>query len=144
MAHQRRARRGKAAKSFSSLEEHFVIYSDKHLGAAERAIERLEKTGTSKQAYLRAATDNERLVISNSSAGTHGGESMPKYPKRLSPNDKRGIIQRRGNKSDKTGRKHPTGRLEIHHKDRKPANNEPSNLRVLTKKEHDDLHARGR
>jgi hypothetical protein len=30
--------------------------------------------------------------------------------------------------------------LVIHHKDRNPDNNDPRNLRVLTKKEHDELH----
>ena len=64
---------------------------------------------------------------------------MPKYPKDLSPEDKREIIQRRGGDSDKSGKK---GDLEIHHKDRNPKHNEPDNLSVLTKKEHRDLHER--
>ena len=52
------------------------------------------------------------------------------------------IITRRGTKSDKTGKKSRIDALEIHHKDRNPNNNDPRNLRVLTKKEHDDLHSR--
>ena len=51
------------------------------------------------------------------------------------------IIRRRGTKSDKTGKKSRIDALEIHHKDRNPHNNDPHNLRVLTKKEHDELHA---
>lgn len=64
---------------------------------------------------------------------------MPKRPKRLSPADKAEIIQRRGGDSDKSGKRR---NLEIHHKDRNPGNNDPRNLRVLTAKEHRDLHAR--
>ena len=52
------------------------------------------------------------------------------------------IIRRRGTKSDKTGNKSRIDSLEIHHKDRNPHNNDPRNLRVLTKKEHHDLHSR--
>lgn len=64
---------------------------------------------------------------------------MAKYPKDLSPQDKREIIRRRGGDSDKSGKK---GDLEIHHKDRNPRHNDPSNLRVLTGKEHRDVHKR--
>jgi hypothetical protein len=60
----------------------------------------------------------------------------------LSKKEKEEIIRRRGTKSNKTGKKSRIDRLEIHHKDRDPHNNDPSNLRVLTKKEHDDLHKR--
>ena len=66
----------------------------------------------------------------------------PKRPKRLSSNQKNEIIQRRGSKSDKTGKRHRPDNLEIHHKDRNPGNNDPDNLRVLTPKEHDSLHGR--
>ena len=52
------------------------------------------------------------------------------------------IIRRRGTKSDKTGKKSRIDNLEIHHKDRNINNNDTENLRVLTKKEHDDLHKR--
>jgi hypothetical protein len=52
------------------------------------------------------------------------------------------IIRRRGCKSDKDGKVHWIKNLEIHHKDRDPHNNDPRNLRVLTKQEHDDLHRR--
>ncbi|GAG51972.1 unnamed protein product [marine sediment metagenome] len=65
--------------------------------------------------------------------------AMPKYPKNLSPEDTKEVIRRRGGDSDKSGKK---GDLEIHHRDRNPRNNDPRNLRVLTKKEHRDLHAR--
>lgn len=57
---------------------------------------------------------------------------MPK----LTPNQRKEIIERHGNKSDKTGQKHRIENLEIHHKDRNPENNDPKNLRVLTEKEH--------
>lgn len=57
----------------------------------------------------------------------------------LSEQDKREIIRRRGGDSDKSGKR---GDLEIHHKDRNPHNNDPDNLRVLTPKEHRDLHKR--
>lgn len=63
------------------------------------------------------------------------------YPTRLSPKQKDEIINRRGGRSDKSGK---TRNLEIHHKDRNPRNNDPGNIRVLTEKEHDDLHARNR
>ncbi len=52
------------------------------------------------------------------------------------------IIRRRGTKSDKTGKKSRIDHLEIHHKDRNPNNNDPTNLRVLTTKEHQELHDR--
>ena len=54
------------------------------------------------------------------------------------------IIRRRGTKSDKTGKKSRIDSLEIHHMDRDPENNDPRNLRVLTKKEHDELHSRAK
>ena len=54
------------------------------------------------------------------------------------------IIRRRGSKSDKTGKKHPISNLEIHHTNRNPKNNDPKNLKVLTRKEHDDLHKRAK
>ena len=52
------------------------------------------------------------------------------------------IIRRRGSKSDGDGKVHRISNLEIHHKDRNPNNNDPKNLRVLTKKEHDELHSK--
>lgn len=52
------------------------------------------------------------------------------------------IIRRRGNISNGDGQKHPITNLVIHHKDRNPENNDPQNLRVLTPKEHRDLHRR--
>jgi hypothetical protein len=61
---------------------------------------------------------------------------------KLTPSQREEIIRRRGTKSDKTGKKSRIDNLEIHHKDRNPNNNDPKNLRVLTKKEHDDLHSR--
>ena len=64
----------------------------------------------------------------------------PKRPKRLSSRQKIEIIQRRGSKSDKTGKRYRPDNLEIHHKDRNPGNNNPDNLTVLTPKEHDTLH----
>jgi len=60
----------------------------------------------------------------------------------LSSKQKEEIIRRRGTKSDKTGNKGRIDRLIIHHKDRDPHNNDPTNLRVLTVKEHQELHAR--
>lgn len=60
----------------------------------------------------------------------------------LTSEQKEEIIRRRGTKSDKTGKKGRIDRLVIHHKDRNPNNNDPRNLRVLTIKEHQELHER--
>lgn len=60
----------------------------------------------------------------------------------LTPSQREEIIRRRGTKSDKTGKKSRIDYLEIHHKDRNTKNNDPQNLRVLTIKEHDELHSR--
>jgi len=51
------------------------------------------------------------------------------------------IIRRRGCKSDKDRERHRISNLVIHHKDRNSENNDPRNLRVLTEKEHQVLHA---
>jgi hypothetical protein len=61
---------------------------------------------------------------------------------RLTSAEKEEIIRRRGYRSDGDGQVHRISNLEIHHKDRNPENNDPRNLRVLTKKEHDELHER--
>ena len=61
---------------------------------------------------------------------------------KLTSKQREEIIRRRGTKSDKTGNKSRIDNLEIHHMDRNTNNNDPRNLRVLTKKEHDDLHKR--
>ncbi len=63
---------------------------------------------------------------------------------KLTPPKREEIIRRRGNISDGDGQKHPITNLVIHHKDRNPENNDPRNLRVLTPKEHRDLHGRSR
>ena len=60
----------------------------------------------------------------------------------LTPSEREEIIRRRGCKSDSDGEVHRISNLEIHHRDRNPKNNDPRNLRVLTEKEHDDLHRR--
>jgi hypothetical protein len=60
----------------------------------------------------------------------------------LTPKQREEIIRRRGNISDKDKEKHPISNLEIHHKNRNTLDNDPKNLRVLTKKEHEDLHKR--
>lgn len=60
----------------------------------------------------------------------------------LTPSEKEEIIARRGNRCDRDGKIHRTSSLEIHHKDRNPDNNDPSNLRVLCKRHHDELHSR--
>lgn len=62
----------------------------------------------------------------------------------LTSDERIAIIRRRGGKSDKTGDKHRVSTLQIHHKDRNPDNNDPRNLRVLTKKEHQELHRRAK
>lgn len=62
----------------------------------------------------------------------------------LSKDERENIIRRRGTKSDKTGNKGRIDYLEIHHKDRNPNNNDPENLRVLTTKEHQELHKRSK
>jgi len=61
---------------------------------------------------------------------------------RLPTSEKETIIRRRGCKSDGDGKVHRISNLEIQHKDRNPENNDARNLRVLTKKEHDDIHRR--
>ena len=61
---------------------------------------------------------------------------------KLSSNKRQEILDRRGHISDGDGKKHRGSNLEIHHTDRNTDNNDPSNLRVLTKDEHDDLHSR--
>jgi len=61
---------------------------------------------------------------------------------KLTPSAREEIVRRRGCRSDKDGEVHRISNLEIHHKDRNPDNNDPRNLRVLTKKEHDELHGR--
>lgn len=60
----------------------------------------------------------------------------------LSSDEKEKIIRRRGSISDGDKKKHPINTLVIHHKDRNPHNNDPSNLRMLTEKEHQELHKR--
>ncbi len=60
----------------------------------------------------------------------------------LTEDEKKEIIKRRHNVSDGDGKQHDTRSLEIHHKDRNTNNNDPQNLRVLTKQEHKDLHKR--
>jgi hypothetical protein len=60
----------------------------------------------------------------------------------LSEDDKKEIIKRRHNISDGDKKEHDTRSLEIHHKDRNPQNNDPQNLRVLTRREHQELHKR--
>jgi hypothetical protein len=59
---------------------------------------------------------------------------------RPSSSEREKIIRGRGCVSDGDGKKHRITNLEIHHRDRNPDNNNPRNLRVLTKKEHQDLH----
>ena len=61
---------------------------------------------------------------------------------RLTAEQREEIIRRRGCKSDGDGQVHRINNLEIHHKNRNPNDNDPRNLRVLTKKEHDALHGR--
>lgn len=60
----------------------------------------------------------------------------------LTPSEREAVIRRRGCRSDKDGKVHRISNLEIHHKNRNRENNDPRNLRVLTEKEHDDLHRR--
>jgi hypothetical protein len=59
---------------------------------------------------------------------------------RPSPSERDAMIRRRGCVSDGDGKVHHISNLDIHHKDRNPNNNAPQNLRVLTKKEHTELH----
>ena len=62
----------------------------------------------------------------------------------LTPAQREAIIRRRDNVSDGDKQKHPISNLIIHHKDRNPEHNAPTNLRVLTPKEHQKLHARAK
>jgi hypothetical protein len=61
----------------------------------------------------------------------------------LTEAEKKEIIKRRHNISDGDGKEHDIRSLEIHHKDRNPHNNDPQNLRVLTKREHKDINKKG-
>ncbi len=61
---------------------------------------------------------------------------------KLTSEEREEIIRRRGCRSDGDGKVHHINNLEIHHKDRHPTNNDPRNLRVLTVREHDELHKR--
>jgi len=58
----------------------------------------------------------------------------------LTSEQKEEIFRRRGYKSDSDGKKHRKSNLVIHHKDRNPNNNNPSNIRILTIGEHQELH----
>jgi len=60
----------------------------------------------------------------------------------LTPSQREEILRRRHYKSDGDGEVHRASNLDIHHKDRNPKNNDPGNLRVLTKKEHQELHSK--
>ena len=60
----------------------------------------------------------------------------------LTPTQRLAIIKRRDYRDDITKQKHPAKVLDIHHKNRKRSDNEPRNLRVLTRKQHQDLHKR--
>ena len=60
----------------------------------------------------------------------------------LTPSQKEEILRRRHYRSNGDGKVHRPSNLEIHHRDRNTNANDPRNLRVLTKKEHDDLHRR--
>lgn len=62
----------------------------------------------------------------------------------LSEEEKQKLMERRGFKSDKTGKKHPSSNLRVHHKNRNEKDNRPENLRLLTEKEHKDLHKRSK
>ena len=94
--------------------------------------------GLQAAATTRGRTVNVDSLTVRSLAATVKEFVMPK----LTPKQRETIIRRRGTKSDKTGNPGRIDKLEIHHKDRDPENNDPSNLRVLTPKEHDDLHKR--
>lgn len=59
----------------------------------------------------------------------------------LSSTEKEAIKKRRSNICNRDGKKHQTRTLIIHHKDRNTHNNASTNLRVLCKKHHKDLHA---
>lgn len=61
---------------------------------------------------------------------------------KLTSSQREAIIERRGNISDGDGKKHRTSNIDVHHKDRNTDNNDPRNLRLLTRKEHQDLHGR--
>jgi hypothetical protein len=62
----------------------------------------------------------------------------------LTAAEKLEIMRRRGFISDGDKKKHPAKILEIHHKDRNPNNNDPKNLRLLTRQEHQNLHKRAK
>ena len=86
------------------------------------------------------------VARSSRAGGTSDVESIPlkedSVMPRLTSFEREDIIRRRGTKSDKTGNKSRIDSLQVHHKDRDQQNNDPRNLRVLTKKEHKELHNR--
>ena len=61
---------------------------------------------------------------------------------RLTGDEREELIRRRGCISDGDGQAHRISNLDIHHNDRNTNNNDPRNLRVLTKQEHQDLHSK--
>jgi len=60
----------------------------------------------------------------------------------LTSDERLAIIKRRKYRDDITKQKHPDKVLEVHHKNRDTKDNKTSNLRLLTKKQHQDLHKR--
>lgn len=60
----------------------------------------------------------------------------------LTTEERLAIIQRRDYRDDITKQKHPQKVLELHHIDRNRNNNALSNIRVLTIKQHQELHKR--
>lgn len=60
----------------------------------------------------------------------------------LSDSERFEIMQRRGWKCDRCGGRVNTATGEIHHKDRDPNNNDPTNLRVLCRSCHLAVHGR--
>jgi hypothetical protein len=60
----------------------------------------------------------------------------------LSEEEKYELMKRRGFKSAKTGKKHKPSELEVHHMNRNTRDNRPQNLKLLTKREHKELHKR--
>jgi len=58
----------------------------------------------------------------------------------LTPAQRLAIIKRREYRDDITKQKHPAKVIEVHHKNRNTKDNKGSNLKLLTKKQHQDLH----
>jgi 5-methylcytosine-specific restriction endonuclease McrA len=60
----------------------------------------------------------------------------------LTPKQRSDLIRRRGGDCDGCGKRVNAGNAQIHHKNRNPNDDRPSNLRLLCTPCHDKLHGK--